>query len=310
MKVKEENAKVSSKLNIQKSKIIVSGPITLWQIDGEIVETVSDFIFLGSKITADGDWSQEIKRCLLLGKKVMTNLDSIYKKQRHYFVNKGPSSQGCGFSCGHVWMWELDCKESWVWKNWCFWTVVLEKTLENPLNTKDIQPVHPKGNQSWIFIGRTDVEAETPILCPLDAKNRLICKDPDAGKDWRWEEKGLTEDDGWMASPTQWAWVWVNSRSWWWTGRPGMLQSMESQRVGHDWATGLNWTDTNFLIEISIVLTGTSILWLILLLLSIPWLLPIGLTEVHLVLEHIDFSPIFLTWILLILSWIPNLRPR
>ena len=113
MKVKEESGKVGLKLNIQKSKIIASGPITLWQIDGEIVETVSDFILGGSKITADGDWSQEIKRCLLLGKKVMTNLDSIYKKQRHYFANKDPSSPGYGFSSSHVWMWELDYKESW-----------------------------------------------------------------------------------------------------------------------------------------------------------------------------------------------------
>ena len=117
------------------------------------------------------------------------------KKQRHYFANKGPSSQGYGFSSSHVWMWELEYKESWVPKNWCFWTVVLEKTLESPLDCKEIQPVHPKGNQSWIVIGRTDVEAETPRLWPLDAKNWLIRKDPDAGKDWRQEEKGMTEDE-------------------------------------------------------------------------------------------------------------------
>ena len=121
------------------------------------------------------------------------------KKQRHYFANKGPSSQSYGFSSSHVQMWELDYKESWVPKNWCFWTVVLKKTLESPLDCKEIQPVHPKGNQSWIFIGRTDAEAETPILWPPDAKNWLIWKDPDAGKDWRREEKGMTEDemDGW-----------------------------------------------------------------------------------------------------------------
>ena len=104
------------------------------------------------------------------------------KKQRHYFANKGPSSQGYGFSSGHVWMWELDFKESWAPKNWCFWTVVLEKTLESPLDCKEIQPVHPKGDQFWVFIGRTDVEAETPIVWPLDAKSWLIGKDPDAGK--------------------------------------------------------------------------------------------------------------------------------
>ena len=121
------------------------------------------------------------------------------KKQRHHFVNKGPSSQGYGFSSGHVWMWELDCEESWMPKNWCFWTVVLEKTFESPLDCKEIQPVHPKGNQSWIFIWRTDDEAETPILWPPDVKNWLTGKVPDAGKDWRWEEKGTTEDEmvGW-----------------------------------------------------------------------------------------------------------------
>ena len=140
-------------------------------------------------------------------------------------------------------MWELDYKESWALKNWCFWTVVLEKTLESPLDCKEIQRVHPKGNQSWIFIGRTDAEAETPMLWPPDAKNWLIVKDPDAGKDWRQEEeeKGMTEDS-WMASPTRWTWVWVSSGSWWWTEKPDVLQSMGSQRVGHDW-TGLNWTE-------------------------------------------------------------------
>ena len=121
------------------------------------------------------------------------------KKQRHYFANKGPSIQGYDFSSSHVWMWELDCKESWAPKNWCFWTMVLEKTLERPLDCKEIQPAHPKGNQSWIFIGRTDAEAETLILWPLDAKNWLIGKDPDAGKDRSQEEKGTTEDGmvGW-----------------------------------------------------------------------------------------------------------------
>ena len=107
------------------------------------------------------------------------------KKQRHYFVDKGPSSQGYGFSNSHVWMWELDYKESWASKNWCFWTVVLEKTLESPLDCKEIQPIHPKGNQSWLFIGKTDAEAETPILRPPDAKNWLTEKGSDAGKDWR-----------------------------------------------------------------------------------------------------------------------------
>ena len=168
MKVKEESEKVGLKLNIQKTKIMASGPITSWQIDGETVETVADFIFLGSKITADGDCSHEIKRCLLLGRKVMTNLDSIFKSRDIALPTK------IRFSSSHVWMWGLDYKESWVPKNWCFWTVVLEKILESPLDFREIQPVNPKGNQSWIFIGRTDVETETPILWPPDAKNWFI----------------------------------------------------------------------------------------------------------------------------------------
>ena len=165
------------------------------------------------------------------------------KKQRHYFVKKGPSSQGYGFSSSYVWMWELDYKESWAPKNWCFWTVVLEKTLESPLDCKEIQPVRPKGDQSWIFIGRTDAEAETPILWPPDVKSWFIWKDPDAGKDWGQEEKVGWGWDGWMASLTQWTWVWVDSGIWWWIGRPGMVQFMGSQRVGHDWAPELNWTE-------------------------------------------------------------------
>ena len=156
---------------------MASGPITSWEIDGETVETVTDFIFLGSKITADGDCNHEIKRRLLLGRKAMTNLESILKS-RHYFADKDPSSQSYGFSSSHVWMWELDHKESWLG----FWTVVLEKTLENPLDCKEIKPVNPKGNQSWIFIGRTKAEAEAPILWPPDAKNWLTGKSP-----WCWE---------------------------------------------------------------------------------------------------------------------------
>ena len=151
------------------------------------------------------------------------------KKQKHYFVNKGPSSQGYGFSSSHVLMWDLDSKEIWAPKNWCFWTVVLEKTLESPLDCKEIQPVHPKGYQSWLFIGRTDVEVETAILWPPDVKSWLIWKDPDAGKYWGQEEEGTIEDE--MVGWHQWTWVWVNSGSWWWTGRPGMLQFIGLQRV-------------------------------------------------------------------------------
>ena len=147
-------------------------------------------------------------------------------------------------------MWELDYKESWVPKNWCFWTVVLEKTLESPLDCREIQPVHPKGDQPWVFIGRTDAEAETPILWPPDARSWLFWRL------WCWERLkagGEGDDkgwDGWMTSPTQWRWVWANSGSWWWTRRPGVLQSMRSQRVGHDWDTELNWTElSHFLLQ-------------------------------------------------------------
>ena len=161
--------------------------------------------------------------------------------KRHYFANKGLSSQSYGFSSSHVWMWELDSKESGALKNWCFWTVVLKETLDSPLECKGIHPVHPKGNQSWIFTGRTDAEAETLILWPPDEKSRLIWKDPDAGKDGRQEEKGTTEDEmgGWhhrLKDPSL-------RELQWWTGRPGVLQSMVSQSRTwlNDW-TELNWS--------------------------------------------------------------------
>ena len=170
MKVKEESEKADLKLNIQNTKVMASGPTSSWQIDGETMEIVTDFIFLGSKIISDGDGSHEIKRSLLFGRKAMTNLDNI-EKQRHYFANKGPSCQSYGFSSSHVWMWELDHKESWALKNWCFWTVVLEKTLKSPLDNKEIKSVSPKGNQPWIFIKRIDAEAETPILWLPNAMN-------------------------------------------------------------------------------------------------------------------------------------------
>ena len=149
--------------------------------------------------------------------------------QRHYFANKGPSSESYGFSSSHVRMWELDYKESRVPKNCYSWTVVLEKTLESPLDCKEIQPVHPKGNQSWIFIGKTGADAETPILWPADVKNWFNGRDPDVERLRAGGEGKYREWDGWMASPTQWTWVWVNSGSWWWIRRPGMLQSMDSK---------------------------------------------------------------------------------
>ena len=139
-------------------------------------------------------------------------------------------------------MWELEYKESSAPKNWCFWTVVLEKILESPLDCKEIKPVNPKGNQSWIFIGKTDAEAEASVPWPPDAKNWLTGKHPDAGKDWRQKEKGMyIRRDSRMVSLTLWSWIWASSGSWWWAGKPGVLQSMGSQRVGHDWVTELNW---------------------------------------------------------------------
>ena len=155
-------------------------------------------------------------------------------------MDKDPSFKSYGFSSSHVCMWELDHNKGWVPKNWCFWTVLLKKTLKSPLDCKEIKTVNPKWNQSWVFIGRTDDKAEAPILWPPDVKNWLIGKDPDAGKDWR-QEEGLTGWDGWMASLTQRTWVWASSRSWWRTGKPGVLQSIGSQRVRRDWATELNW---------------------------------------------------------------------
>jgi len=211
---------------------MASGPITSWEIDGEM-ETVADFIFWGSKITADGDYSRENKRCLLLGRKVMTNLDSIFKSRD--ITNKGSFSQGSGFSSSHVWMWELDYKESWAPKNWCFWTVVLEKTLENPLDSKEIQPVHPKDNQSWVFIGRM-----------LKLKVQYWCKEQTHLKrSWCWErlKAGEGDDrgwDGWMASPTQWTWVWVKRVG---DGEGGLVCCSSWGRKESDTTERLNWTE-------------------------------------------------------------------
>ena len=170
MKLKEESEKVGLKLSIPKTKIMASSPITSWEIDGKTVEAVWHFILGGFKITADGDCIHEINRRLLLGRKLVTNLNNILKS-RHYFVNKGLCSQGYRLSSGHVLMWELDYIESWALKNWCFWTVVLEKTLESPMDCKVIQLVHPIEDQHWVFIGRNDAKAETPVLWPTNAKS-------------------------------------------------------------------------------------------------------------------------------------------
>ena len=211
------------------------------------METVPDFIFVGSKITVDGDYSHEIKRHFLLGKKQTTIYDQPrpIKKQRHYFANKGMSSQSYGFSSFHVWMWELDCEKNWELKNWCFWTVLLEKTIESPLGSRDIQPVNPKGNYSFSELK----EIHWKNLCWSWNSNILPTwlelthwKRP-----WSWarlkaEGEGYDRGwDGWMTSPTQWTWLWASSRSLWRTRKPDMLQSMGSQRVGHDWEIELNW---------------------------------------------------------------------
>ena len=175
IKVKEETEKVGLTLNIQKSRIMASSPTTSWQIDEG---TVIDFTFLGSKIIADDDCIHEIKRCLLLGRKAMTNPDSILKSRDITLPKKGLSSQRYGFSSCHVWMWELDYKEIWAPKNWCFWTVLLEKTLESPLDSKETQPVHSKGNWFWIFIERTDIEAETLAILVIWFKELTHLKRP------------------------------------------------------------------------------------------------------------------------------------
>ena len=163
--------------------------------------------------------------------------------QSHYFVNKGLSSQGYGFSSSHVWMWELDCKDSWAPKNWCFWTGVLEKTLESPLDFKEIQPVHPKGDKSWMLIGRTDVETETPILWPPDAKSWLIWKDPDAGKDWGPEEKGTTEDEivGWHHRLDGHGFGWTPGVS---DGQGGLVCWGSWGHKESDMTEWLNWTES------------------------------------------------------------------
>ena len=156
-------------------------------------------------------------------------------------ADNGLSSQSYGVSSSHVWMWELDCKEGWALKNWCFRIVVLEKTPETPLESKEIKPVNPKGNQPWVFIGRTDAKAETPILWPPDAKNWLLGKDPDAGKDWRWEEKGMTEEEMVVCIMDS---MYMNLSKLWELvkdGKPGVLQSMGLQKVWHNWVIDLNW---------------------------------------------------------------------
>ena len=192
---------------------MASSPIIWWQIDVETIERVTDY-FLGLQNHCRCWLKPWNWKMLAPWKKSYDQPRQSIKMQRHYFANKDPSSQSYGFSSSHVWMWELDHKESWEPKTWCFWTVMLKKTLESPLDCREIKPVNRKGSQSWIFLGRIDAEAETPILWSPNAKNWLTGKDPDSGKDWRQKEKRMTEDEMvWMASLTQWTWVWASSRS-------------------------------------------------------------------------------------------------
>ena len=248
MKVKEESEKFGLKLNIQKMKIMASGPITSWEIDGETLETVSDFILGGSEITADGDCSHKIKRCFLLGRKVMTNLDSVFKSKDITLPTKVCLVKAKVFP---VVMYGC---ESWAVKKAECWRIdafelCLEETLQSPLDCKELQPVHSKGDQSWVFFGRSDVEAETPLATSLwrvDSLEKTLILGGIGGRrrrGWGW--------DGWMASRTRWTWVWVNSGSWWWSRRPGVLWFVGSQRVRPGVATELNWTDPCFFTVLS-----------------------------------------------------------
>ena len=199
LKVKGESKKADLKLNVQKKKIMASDHSTSWQIDGGKVEIETDFLFLGSKITADGDGSHEIKRRLLFGKKAMTNLNSILKSRDIILSTEVHLVKAMVFPVVMYGCESWPIKEGGMLKNSCFWTVVLEKTLESHLDSKEIKPVNPKENQPWVFIGRTDTEPEAPILWPPDVKSWPIGKDPDAGKDWGQEKKGEKEDEmvGW-----------------------------------------------------------------------------------------------------------------
>ena len=241
MKVKEESEKVGLKFNIQKTKIMASGPITSWQIVGETAETVTDFIFLGSKITADGDCSHEIKRCLLLGRKAMTNLDSILKSRDITLLTKVHLVKAMVFpvvmyGCESWIIKKAECRRIDAFELWC-WRRLLRVPWTARRSIQSIQKeINPDCSLEGLIL-KLKLQYFGHLMWRADSLEKtLMLGKIEGGRrrgDWGW--------DGWMASPTQWTWVWVNSRSWWWIGRPGMLQSMGSQRVRHNWATELNW---------------------------------------------------------------------
>ena len=219
---------------------MASSPLTSWEMDGETVKTGTDSIFLGSKITADGDCSHEIKRRLLLGRKVTTNLDIIFKSRDITLPTKVRLVKAMVFPVV-MYRCELDCEEGWALKNWCFWSVVLEKTLESPLDCKEIQPVHSEEDQLWDLFGRNDAKAETPVLWPAH-KSWVIGKDSDAGRDWGQEEKGMTGDEkaGWHH--------WLYGREFEWTpgvgdGQGGLVCCDSWGRKESDTNERLNWTE-------------------------------------------------------------------
>ena len=242
MKVREESENAGLNLNIQKAKMLASGPITSWQTDGKTMETVTNY-FLGSKITADGDCSHEIKRRLLFGRKATTNLDSILKSWDITLPKKVCLVKAMIFCSSHEWMWELDYRENWLPKNWCFRTVVSEKTLESPLDCKEIQPVHPTGNHPEYSLEGLMLKLKLQyfghLMLRTDSLEKTLMLGKTEGRRRRgWQRMRWLDD---ITSSTQWTWVWASFEIWWWTGKPGVLQSMVLQRVGHDQATGLSW---------------------------------------------------------------------
>ena len=244
LKVKEQNEKVGLKLNIQKTKIMASDPITSWQIKGETVATVRNFILGGSKITADGDCSHEIKRCWLLGRKAMTNLDSILKSRDITLLTKVHIVKAMVFTVVmyHCESWTIkkaECRRTGAFELWCWRRLSRVPWTARRSNQFILNEISPEYSLEGLML-KLKLQY---FGHPPDAKNWLLGKDPDAGKDWRWEGEGDNRGgDGWMASPTWWTWVWASSGSWWWTGRPGVLQSMGSQRARHYWVTELNCT--------------------------------------------------------------------